>query len=348
MDIPRVRIIAVGGTIASTVGGDDRARPTLTADALVRAVPGLEHVAEIGVESLDPVPSCSMDWSHVLDVAARIARARTDGCAGVVITQGTDTLEETAFAWDLLTPRSPAAVVVTGAMRHADMPGADGPANLLDAVRLAASPAAGDHGVLVTLAGQIHAARTVTKRHTSSVSAFGSPTGQLGEIVEDRITLAPADRREVLLAVPTGAEQVPVVPLVRSCIGDHGWWLPAVAAAPGVVVEGMGGGCLPVDDAIGIRPIAGRTPVVLASRTGAGEVLQHTYGGFPGSETDLIDAGLIPAGDLSGVKARTALALALATGLSRSRIAEVFAVLGGYGRSSHVGGSVERAAVHNR
>ncbi|QUH01893.1 asparaginase [Saccharopolyspora erythraea] len=323
----RIRIIALGGTIASTTGANGRARPRLTGDQLLTAVPGLDQVAALEVDSLDPVPSCSIGWAQVLEVADRIERARQAGLDGVVITQGTDTIEETSFAWDLLSANG-MAVVVTGAMRHSDHPGADGPANLLDAVRLAATPAARSHGVLVTLASEIHTARTVRKRHTSSIAAFTSPTGSVGEIVEDRVHLAPPDSRHVLLTAPTHPAEIPRIPLVRACLGDGGWWLTAAQAAPGVVIEGMGGGHLPIAEAMRLREFAHRMPVVLTSRTGAGDVLRQTYGGFTGSETDLLDAGLIPAGDLDGMKARVALSLALALDMPREEISSTFEVLG--------------------
>jgi L-asparaginase len=217
-------------------------------------------------------------------------------------------------------------------MRHSDLPGADGPANLLDAVRLAATPAAREHGVLVTLAAQIHPARTVRKRHTSSIAAFSSPTGPIGEIVEDRVHLSPPSHRRALLNTPADATAIPSVPLVRSCMGDGAWWLDAVATAPGLVVEAMGGGHLPVAEAAGIRKIAGRTPVVLATRTGAGDILRGTYGGFPGSETDRLDAGVIPAGRLDGIKARIALALALTQNTPPVDLSDLFATLGEHSR----------------
>ena len=327
---PRIRVIALGGTIASTRDGgrDSRAQPRLGGDELVGAVPGLDHIADIDIDSLVPTPGCSLTWSEIFDVAERISRAESDGYDGVVITQGTDTIEETAFAWELLASPS-ITVVVTGAMRHADLPGADGPANLLDAVRVASSSAARGHGVLVVLAGQVHRARTVRKRHTSSPAAFGSADGTVGEIVEGHIRLGLPDRPRVHLERASDATRIPVVPLVRSCLGDDGWWLPAVAAAPGAVIEGMGGGHLPVADARGVREVAVRVPIVLTSRTGAGAVLQSTYGGFAGSETDLLEAGLIPAGDLDSLKARVALTLALASGHDSERIREMFNVLGG-------------------
>lgn len=330
MKRPRVRLVALGGTIASTRGTErgSRAQPRLIGEELVNAIPEIDQIAEIDVESLVPAPGCSLSWDEVLDVAARVSRAGDEGYDGVVVTQGTDTIEETAFAWDLLTSVD-AGVVVTGAMRHADLPGSDGPANLLDAVHLATAPRARAHGVLVTLAGQIHRARTVRKWHTSSPRAFGSAGGPIGEIVEGHVRLEMPDERQIRLAHPSDRSDLPIVPLVRSSLGDEGWWLPAAAAAGGVVIEGMGGGHLPPDDAVGIREIAARVPVVLTSRTGAGAALRNTYGGFAGSETDLLGAGLIPAGDLDGLKARIALTLAISTGHDAESIRRMLEVLGG-------------------
>src|SRR6185437_15072259 len=137
----------------------------------------------------------SISFTDLLGLRDEILRRVEDGSAGIVITQGTDTIEETAFALDLLWAGH-APIVITGAMRNPTLPGADGPANLLAAVRVAASPAARGLGVLVVIADEIHAARFVSKRHTQSPAAFAALAGPLGWVSEGdvRIVLVPVKR----------------------------------------------------------------------------------------------------------------------------------------------------------
>jgi L-asparaginase len=327
---PVVTILSLGGTIASRPGETGLVGPALSAADLVSAAPGLDRVAELRVRDLTRLPSCDLTLELAGTVAAAVDEAAAAGSAGVVVTQGTDTIEEMSFALDLLVA-GPAPVAVTGAMRHAGLPGSDGPANLLDAVRTVASPDARDLGAVVVLNEEVHAARTVRKGHTSAPDAFRSPgSGPIGRIVEETARLRGRPYPRVVLARPVPGRPVPRPALVRVTLDDDGWWLRCLLdrPPPGLVVEGMGGGHVPgwlVDD---LGALAARRPVLLASRTGDGEVLTNTYGGFPGSETSLIEAGLVPVGSLDGLKARVLLALLLADGADRGRIAEVTRRLG--------------------
>ncbi len=332
---PRIHVLALGGTIAMTPSADGGAIPTLTAHDLVAAVPGLAEVGEITATTFREVPGAHLRLgdlialAHHLDelAAALDARHGTPTPGGVVVTQGTDTLEETAFALDLLC-RSEQPIVVTGAMRTPGQPGADGPANLLAACRVAASPQARGAGVVAVLDDTIHAARFVGKRHTARPSAFDSaPAGPLGWIAEDRVRLPVVPRRRVHRPVPDGAPS-PRVPLITAALGDDLAHLAALGEIDGLVVEAFGAGHLPATTVDAIAAIAARIPVVLASRTGAGETFRHTYG-FPGSERDLLARGLVPAGHLDGPKARLALALTLAAGAGRDDLTRLIEELAG-------------------
>jgi L-asparaginase len=326
---PLVTVLSLGGTIASRPGESGLVGPELSAADLIASVPGLDRVAELRVRDLARLPSCDLTLELAGAVAAAVDQAAAAGTAGVVVTQGTDTIEEMSFALDLLVG-GPAPVAVTGAMRHAGLAGSDGPANLLDAVRTVACPAARDLGAVVVLNEEVHAARTVRKGHTSAPDAFRSPgSGPLGRIVEEVPRLRGRPFPRVVLRPPPG-RPVPRPALARVCVDDDGWWLRCLLdrPPPGLVVEGMGGGHVPgwlLDD---LAALAARVPVLLTSRTGAGEVLTRTYGGFPGSETSLLDAGLVPAGSLDGLKARVLLAFLLAEGADRARIADVTRRLG--------------------
>ena len=317
---PRVAVLSLGGTISSAPPSDGGlARPALSAADLVAAVPALKQVAEIEVRDVRRLPSNDMTFEIARAVADEIRAAVERGATGVVVTQGTDTIEEMAYAWDLLVAGD-TPVVVTGAMRHAALTSADGAGNLLDAVRTAASPHARGLGCLVVLNEEIHSARTARKSHTSSLAAFRSAgVGPLGWIAEGEPRLRERPYPRISVELPPDA---PVVrpPVVTIALDDDGWWLPAVAQAPGLVVAGTGGGHVPGWLSDRVIELAGRIPVVLASRTGDGEVLTDTYGGFGGSETVLVRGGLIPAGTLDPYKARVLLGLLLSAGADHERI----------------------------
>ncbi len=331
----RITVISLGGTIASAPGpGSTMANPRLSAEDLVASVPELSGIASISVRDLFRLPSCDLKLDHAVTVAAEVRAAAAAGATGVVVTQGTDTLEEMSFCLDLLVGHE-LPVVMTGAMRHAGLTGSDGSANLLDAVRTAASPAARGLGCLVVLNEEIHAAPAVRKLHTSSPAAFRSPSvGPVGWIVEGRAHMR--DRPFARVVVDPGTGPLVRVPLVKITMDDDGWWLPAVRAsgAPGLVLEAMGGGHVPGWLCPEVAELAGGTPVVLTSRTGDGEVLTSTYGGFPGSESWLIEAGLVPAGCLPSLKARVLLGLLLSAGADRRQVARAFALLGSPRRRS--------------
>ena len=312
---PRVTVISLGGTIASTPLADSTSgvTPRLSASDLVASVPQLGEVADVTALAFRQVPSGDLTLDDVVALAREIEMCYDTGADGVVVTQGTDTIEETSFALDLLVANS-RGLVVTGAMRHPTQLSADGPSNLLSSVRVASSPHARDLGTLVVLNDEIHAARFVRKTHTSRVSAFQSPgCGPLGWIVEGRVRVVV--RVAALARVTPVIESVPPVALVTCSLGDDDRMVTALGSLgyAGAVVAGFGAGHVPARVVAALDALARRVPVVLASRTGAGELLRETYG-FRGSESDLAARGLWSAGSLDGVKARVLLSLVLAGG----------------------------------
>jgi len=313
MSRPRLLILSLGGTITMVPADAGGIAPKLGAAELVASVPPLAEVAEIEARSLQRLPSPSLTPAVLVEVATEIDRAFADGFDAAVVIQGTDTIEESAFLLDLLVAGD-RPVVMTGAMRGADAPGADGPANLLAAARVAAAPVARGLGTLVVLNYDIHAARFVQKTHTTLPSAFASPlVGPLGVVAEGRPWLFARVSRNPVLAPAGGAP--PPVALVRVPMGDDGRLLDALPdlGFAGAVIEGMGAGHVHADVAPRLGELARRIPVVLAARPAAGLVFTRTYG-YPGGEIDLIDRGLIPAGYLSGTKARLLLGLVLRSG----------------------------------
>jgi len=322
--LPRVTVFSLGGTISSVESGDKGVEPTLTGEALVSDVPEIAGVAEVSAVSFRQAASGELTVDDLAELASEITDLVGEGASGAVVTQGTDAIEETAFVLDLLVdPDAP--VVVTGAMRNPTLPGADGPANLLASIQVAASDVARDLGAVVVLNDEIHAARFVRKTHTSNPATFRSdPVGPVGWISEGkpRVVLRPVGRNK--LTLPEGTQDRKAA-LLTIALDDDGRLLPAIEQQgyAGLVIEAMGGGHVPSVMVEALEDLAEKMPVILASRTGGGEVLRSTYG-FPGSEIDLLDRGLINAGLLDGLKARLFLTLLLRSGATREEIRDSF------------------------
>ncbi len=294
-------------------------------DELVASVPGLVDVdVRLDLHDFRRLPSADLAFADLLELVDQAVRATADA---VVVVQGTDTIEETSFLLDLLWTGD-APLVVTGAMRNPSLAGADGPANLLAAIIVASGRAFRALGVLVVLNDEVHAARHVGKRHSSSPAAFGSPnSGPLGRVVEGVPVLMSSVARRAVLPRP---EAVDVrVPIVVAVLGGEGVLLDGIEdRCDGLVVAGFGVGHVPGRLAERLGEIAARIPVVLATRIGAGPVLAKTYGAV-GSESDLRRRGLIPAGLLDPYKARVLLCVLLANRYDRAAIVTAFRVHGG-------------------
>lgn len=291
--------------------------------ALVASVPALGELAAIRASAFRQVPSASLGVRDILKLASEIEQHAADGADGIVVTQGTDTLEESAFLLDIVLNLE-IPVVVTGAMRNPDTSGADGPANLLASVQVAASLQARGLGVLVVMGDEIHSARFVQKRHATKPAAFASPAvGPIGWITEGEPHIPLTPRTRTYASVPSKQVDIPNVALVVAALGDDGRLQRGVldAGFDGVVVEAFGAGHLPSWYVEPFQNLAQSMPVVLTSRTGSGRLLATTYG-FAGSETDLLARGLISGGDLDGRKARLLLTVLLMGGAGLASIRE--------------------------
>jgi len=321
----RVAVIGLGGTIAMKPAGRGAA-PGLSAEDLVARLP-VEAAERIGrVENFRRLPGAHLSLEDLVELAARIGALERAGEAdGFVVVQGTDTIEETVFALDLLR-RGSAPVVVTGAMRHAGQTSPDGAANIANSVFLAAAPAARGRGAMVCFNDEVHCAWAVQKTAATNTAAFSSPGfGPVGHVIESRA--------ELLLAAPRwpGIDRDPEtmkpapVALIAAALGEGPQLLEAVPRGPwrGLVVQALGAGHLPADWVEPLAGLAGTMPVVLATRVSRGPVLRETYA-FPGSESDLLSRGLLSAGYLCASKARILLSLALGAGCSRGRLAELY------------------------
>ena len=333
MSLPHIAVAALGGTIAMTSETGTGVTPTLQCDDLVAAVTQLRDVANITATTLATKPSASLTTSDLRSVLDWATAEVAGGATGVVITQGTDTIEETAYWLDLCWD-CPEPFVVTGAMRSPTTAGADGPTNLLAAVVTAASPEARKRGVLVVLNDTVHTAAQVVKGRSSGADAFVShPFGPAGFIEEGRLHFRSGAERWPPLPQATRAKgdaTPPSVALLATHLDDAGDVLDLVVQAgyDGVIVAGFGVGHVSEQMVASIdRALEAGVVVVLGTRTGNGTIHTHTYG-FTGSESDLLARGVIGVGWLHPRKARILLAKLLARELSSREISDEFALRG--------------------
>lgn len=320
-------MVTLGGTISSVRSeGSEGSVPALSGADLLAGVP-LPPGAEVSTEAFRLVPSTVLTREDRRELAVRIRELAASGQVdAVVVSQGTDTIEETAFALDLFDAAEAIPVVVTGAMRDTSSPSPDGTLNLSDAIATAASGASRGAGVVVVFDGLIHSARWVAKDTTYRSVGFAShPLGPIGVVTEGRprIWLRPVETPRFRVE-DVQVDAAPVA-LVVAAPGDPLTYLDEVATrAGGVVILGMGGGHVAASAMPTVTRLAERVPVVIASRVGSGPVLNETYG-YVGSEVSLVAAGCVMAGALSAEHAAVLLDALLATGAGTDRVRETFA-----------------------
>jgi L-asparaginase len=305
-----VHVLFTGGTISMRIDpGTGGAVPALSGEEIVARVQGLRKEARLSLEDYArlPGPHVTPRWMWRLKerVAALLADPEVDG---VVVTHGTDTLEETAYLLDL-TLESEKPVVFCGAMRTISEPGWDGPANLMTAVRTAVHADSGGRGVLIAVGEEVHSAAEATKWHTQSLAAFRSPRGPLGVVERGRVLYQrPAFRSPRLAA----RRLVSDVDLHVMAAGVDAALVRASLArgARGLVIEATGCGNVPPSVLPGIRAaLAARVPVVVVSRCAEGRVAP-VYG-YEGGGQMLRELGVVLAPGLPGQKARIKLMVAL-------------------------------------
>lgn len=325
--LPRIRLLATGGTIAgaqTTAGARGYKAGTLSTKALIDAVPELAELAQLEVEQVVTIGSQDMDDAIWLRLAARTqAAADSPEIAGVVITHGTDTMEETAFFLNLVL-RTEKPVVLVGAMRPATAISADGPMNLYNAVAVAADPAAARRGVMVVANDEIHFAREVSKTNTTQVGTFRTTArGLAGLVNAGRLHLyAPPVRRHTFASAFAVSERT-VLPRVEIIYAHAGMGRALIdaavqAGARGLVIAGVGDGNLgAIAVAAAAEAVQAGVAVVRSSRTGGGVVER-------GIEIDDDTLGFIAADELNPQKARVLLMLGLTVTAIPARLQEMF------------------------
>jgi L-asparaginase len=313
---PKVHLLGTGGTIAGGSGG------SLGAGELASLVLDLASVAEVSVEDFSNIGSSRMTPELQFRLAQRVSSLFEERpeLSGIVITHGTDSLEETAFLVDLVVPAGK-PVVFAAAQRPPRETDTDGPRNLLNAIRIASHPGTVGLGVLVTLNDEIHAARDVRKTHAVALNAFVSPwVGPIGQVDSERVYLFHRPAR--LLTIPASRIE-PRVDLVTLYAGSDGGAIRSAvrSGAQGLVVEVFGRGNIPPEAMAAVAEAREKgLAVAFSSRTGGGRVELGE---------DAKQAGVLSAEDLDGLKARIVLIVALGAGANTEQIAGYFRRLSG-------------------
>ena len=327
---PVVRLIATGGTIANHPNG------RLSADGLIALVPSLNRFISVETEQFTNIPSSAIGLDHWLELSNRlntILNERPD-LNGIVVTTGTDTLEETAYFLNL-TVKSDRPIVMVGAMRTPDEVGYDGSANLLDGFKVAAAAASRGRGVLVVLNEQIHGARNVSKSHAQRLDAFDSGSyGPMGSVESDRIVYhrRPIRRHTRRTEFDTSTiAHLPRVDIVMSYLGATGNLIAAShqTGANGLIIAGAGAGATTPGQSDALQKVidAGLT-VVITTRTGSGRIPARRPVN-PTSENRSswrYSNNRVSGGDLSPIKARVLLMLALSQTSDSMEIQRMFRV----------------------
>tara|TARA_B100000029_G_scaffold511859_1_gene606988 strand:+ start:398 stop:1474 length:1077 start_codon:yes stop_codon:yes gene_type:complete len=327
---PAVLLIATGGTISNHPNG------RLTADELIALVPSLSRFISVETEQFTNIPSSAIGLDHWLELSNRlntILDERPD-LNGIVVTTGTDTLEETAYFLNL-TVKSDRPIVMVGAMRTPDEVGYDGSANLLDGFKVAAAAASRGRGVLVVLNEQIHGARNVAKRHAQRLDAFNSGLyGPMGSVESDRIVYHRRPMRRHTRRTefdPATIGHLPRVDIVMSYLGATGDIISAAhqTGAKGLIIAAAGAGATSPGQSDALQKVIDADlTVVITTRTGAGQIPPRRSINTS-SENRLnwrYANNRIAGGDLSPIKARVLLMLALSQTSDTTEIQRMFRV----------------------
>jgi L-asparaginase len=319
----KIAVISTGGTIAMKNTGDGLAGPALTGDDLVSYIPAVRDDLSIETFSFCNVPSTYITLEDLARLKAFIAGLKDKGFDGVVITHGTDTMEETAFFLDITAPRD-IAIVLTGAQRNASLPSSDGPVNLMDSILVASDKRTAQMGVVVVFASEILPAREVTKFHRTRVDTFKAlEFGPLGTVSNNSVIWYRQPLIHYTYPVGLMDKRVDIIPCYLGA-DSRGIFSCLEKGVDGLVIDATGAGHVPPAMLDGIKKaVDSQIPVVMTSRVPLGRLLTDTYG-FVGAERYLRDNGVIFGEDLPAWKARIKLIVLLSNGLSVRQIRHEF------------------------
>ncbi|KPU26840.1 asparaginase [Caloranaerobacter sp. TR13] len=320
----KVAVIFTGGTISMKIDPRiDAAIPALSSEEILAMVTNIEKFAEVEIINFAKLPGPHMTPYKMMELAKLVKETiKRKDITGVVVTHGTDTLEETAYLLDL-TIKSEKPIIVVGAMRNGSELGYDGPSNLSASICTAISEEAKGRGVLVVMNNEVNAASEVTKTNTLSLNTFKSPEfGPLGIVDNDEVIFY----RDILNHEHIETDSIePKVALIKCAAGmdDDIINFCIETGYKGIIIEALGRGNVPPNMVEGIKKaIENDIPVVIVSRCPTGRVLD-TYG-YPGAGKTLRQLGAIFGSNLPGQKARIKLMLALSVTKDINKIKEIF------------------------
>ncbi|MCZ6117102.1 asparaginase [Campylobacter ureolyticus] len=323
MKKPIISVCALGGTICMSAKGKNKGvEPTFNANDLIDAVPGVEKLATLKTATLFALPSGSLKIENLLEVYEWAKNEVKNGSNGIVVTQGTDTLEESAFFLNLIWDED-IPFVITGAMKNPDEISADGPANILASIITAIDKNSFKRGVLVVLNNTIHSAKFVHKSNTFSLDTFKSiNAGIQGMVIENEVKYVSPAIKRVLLHIDKN-KKIPKVTIIQSYIGDNGDELEILERQgfEGIVISSFGAGHVSKDMMKKIEN--SKIPIIISSRTGSGITAKKTYG-YYGSEITLLENGCIMSGWLNPFQARLLLIALLLGKKQKEDIIECF------------------------
>ena len=320
--IPKVKVLATGGTIANKIDKDvGGGVPTLTGKDLIEAIPDVETLADVHVEQVLNVGSHLLSPDDILKVRNKCRESLNDGFDGIVVTIGTATMAEYAYMLSI-TLDTDRPVVLTGAMRNVSLLGADGIRNLADAIRLAGSRQEFNLGVVVCMHGEIFHPHDVNKIHAQKTEAFGSSFGPLGVILPGRIVMYRKPLMNQYIPVESLTKRVEII--VAEEGGDGSLLEFASEKADGLVLVGFPPGNVSpgMNKAIEKALLQG-VPIVLVHRA-IGGVLNQGFHSVGGPEAQLLGAGALPGGSLTAAKARLKLMLALSYTQDKGELRKLF------------------------
>lgn len=320
----KILIIFTGGTFSMKIDADTGgAVPHFSGNDLMQMMPEVFDLADISIYDFGKYPGPHMTPELMHSLAGKIKEfLNKDEIDGIIVTHGTDTLEETAYLLDL-SIKTPIPIVVIGSMKNSSEPDWDGPRNLKDAIHICLNNNCRDLGVLVCLNGEINAASEVTKTHTEDIETFHSlDFGALGFVEKGRVVLNRLPKKLETIETDNINTNVDLIKCYAG-MNDKYFRFAADSGVDGVVVEAMGVGNVPPAAFEGIKYLVGKNvPVVLVSRCPAGETLD-IYG-YPGAGKWLHKLGVIFADYLNGQKARIKMILALGLTTNQQELKRLF------------------------
>ncbi|WP_096200966.1 asparaginase [Bacillus sp. FJAT-45350] len=318
----KILIIHTGGTIAMKEDETGSVKPN-TENPLFSTIDSISDKASIIVDDFLNIPSPHMTPTHMVDLANRIKeKIAREAIDGIVVTHGTDTLEETAYLLDLLVHTS-IPIVITGAMRSSNELGSDGPHNLISSIQTASNSEAHGKGVLVVFNDEIHTAKNVTKTHSSNISTFQSPQyGPIGIVTRRGVFFHHTPLKRECFQVDKLTKKVALLKTYAGMTGDI---IKAIADTKidGLIIEAFGQGNVPPSITTELKELVEKEiPIVLVSRSYSG-IVQDTYG-YEGGGRKLKEMGVIFTNGLNGQKARLKLMTALETTTNLEELQEIF------------------------